>query len=239
MLGVIVNTVAVFIGGSIGMLLKKGFSENLSRAIMETIGLCSIYIGISGALQGNNVLVLIFAMVFGTITGTVIDIDGWITRIGNRVQERFPAGADGVHSVAEGFVSASLLFCIGAMTIVGSLQAGLSGDNTMLYTKSLLDFCSSMMLAASMGIGVVYSAAFVLVFQGAIALMAGVLAPLLSDAAIAEMICAGSVMIVAIGLNVIGVTKIKVANQLPGIVFAPIFLAIYTFAAGLLAGFGG
>jgi len=239
MLGVIVNTIAVILGGSIGMLLKKGFSEKLSHAIMEAIGLCTIYIGISGALQGNNVLVLIFAMVFGTIAGTLINIDGWITRVGDGVQARFPAGSDGAHSVAEGFVSASLLFCVGAMTVVGSLQAGLSGNNTMLFTKSLLDFCSSMMLAASLGIGVIYSAAFVFIFQGAIALLAGVLAPMLSDAAIAEMTCAGSVMIVAIGLNLIGIAKIKVANQLPGIIFAPLFLALYTLAAGMLAGIGG
>lgn len=124
--------------------------------------------------------------------------------------------------MAEGFVTASLLFCVGAMTINGSLNAGISGDNSLLFTKSMLDLFSSIMLTASLGFGVMLSAVFVFVFQGALTLLAGVLAPALTPLAIAEMTCAGSLIIVAIATNLIGITKIKVADYLPAIVFAPV-----------------
>ena len=137
--------------------------------------------------------------------------------------------------MAEGFITASLLFCIGAMTIVGSLNAGLRNDYDMLFTKSLLDLFSSMMLAASLGIGVLCSAAFVLVFQGALVLMAQVVAPILTEAAIAEITCAGSLMILALGLNLLGIAKIKVANLLPAMLFAPLALALYDWAAAAIA----
>ena len=220
MLGVIVNVVAVLVGSAIGLICKKGIPKRFTDAIMTGIALCTVYIGISGALKGENTLILIISIVLGAAVGTALDIDGFIGRIGDRLEKRF-AKDDGSISVAQGFVTASLLFCIGAMTIVGSINAGL-GDNELIFTKSLLDFISSIMLSVSLGIGVLFSAAFVLVFQGFFALLSGVLAPVLSDAAIAEMTCAGSVMIVGLGLNMLGITKIKVANYLPALVFAPV-----------------
>ena len=128
---------------------------------------------------------------------------------------------------AEGFVTASLVFCIGSMTIVGSLKAGIEGDNSMIFTKSLLDLISSSMLASALGVGVLVSAVFVLVFQGALVLLAGLLEPILNDFAVSELICVGSVMIIGLGLNLIGVTKIKVANMLPALIFAPVICKIY------------
>ena len=128
-------------------------------------------------------------------------------------------------TIAEGFVTASLLFCVGAMTIVGSLQAGLTGDNTMLYTKATLDFISSLIFAASLGIGVLLAAAFVLVFQGAIVLAAQAAAPLLTDYVVAEMTCVGSILIVGLALNILGVTNLKIMNFLPAI-FLPILLCM-------------
>ncbi|MPM91418.1 putative membrane protein YdfK [bioreactor metagenome] len=130
--------------------------------------------------------------------------------------------------MSEGFVTASLLFCIGAMTIVGSLNAGLAGDNKMLFTKSVLDFVSSIMLSVSLGIGVLCSAAFVLVFQGAIVLLAQFIAPILTDSAIAEMTCAGSIMIIGLSLNILGLTKLKTANMLPALVVVPIVCYIFS-----------
>ena len=132
-------------------------------------------------------------------------------------------------TVAQGFVSASLLFCVGAMTIIGSLEAGLKGDNTTLFTKSILDFFSSMMLSASLGIGVICAAAFVLVFQGGLVLLSGLLDTVLTEAAIAEITCVGSLMIFALGLNLIGITKIKVANYFPALIFAPFVCALFAF----------
>ena len=233
MLGVLVNTITVIVGSLVGLLLKKGIPDRVSTAVMIGIGLCSMYIGIDGALQGENTLVLIVSMVLGAIVGTALDLDGKIQALGEMVERKFrrgaSAGAQKV-SLAQGFVTASLLFCVGSMTIVGSLNAGISGDNEMLFTKSLLDLISAAMLAASLGFGVLLSAAFVLVFQGALVLLATFIAPFLTAAAIAELTCCGSVLILAIGVNLTGLTTFKVADYLPALLFVP-FL---TWAAGFL-----
>lgn len=226
--GVFVNTFTVIIGSLIGLIFKKGIPERVSSAVMTGLGLCTVYIGIDGALTGQNVLITIASMVIGSIIGTLIDIDKAINRLGETVEQRFSRGKDGQVSVTEGFVTASLLFCVGAMTINGSLNAGISGDNSLLYTKALLDLFSSSMLASSLGIGVLFAAAFVFGFQGLLVLCAGFLAPVLNDAAIAEMTCAGSLIIIALGTNIIGITKIKVANYLPAIALAPVICRLIT-----------
>ena len=228
MLGVLVNVGTVLIGSLVGLFLKRGIPERVTEALMVGIGLCTVFIGISGALQGENTLVLILSMVIGTVIGTLLDIDKQLNRLAAYVEKRFKQ-KDGQVTVAEGFVTASLLFCVGAMTIVGSLQAGLTGDCEMLFTKATLDLISSCVLAASLGIGVLLADIFVLVFQGGIVLLAGFVAPFLTDYAIAEMTCAGSVLIIALGLNLIGVTKIKVANYLP-VIFIPPILCLFMSA---------
>lgn len=222
MAGVIVNTLTVIIGSMIGLIFKKGIPDKVSSAVMTGLGLCTVYIGIDGSLAGENVLITIASMVIGSIIGTLIDIDQAINNLGLWIEKKFSKGKDGKVSVTEGFVTASLLFCVGAMTINGSLNAGISGDNSLLYTKAFLDLFSSSMLAASLGIGVLFAAAFVLGFQGLLVLCAGFLAPVLNDAAIAEMTCVGSLIIIALGTNIIGITKIKIANYLPAIVIAPV-----------------
>ena len=227
MLGVIVNTITVLLGSTVGLFCKRAIPEKITKAIMLAIGLCTIYIGVSGTLDGENTLVLILSMVFGSAAGTAMDLDRRITQLGELLDRRFQR-ADGSVSLTEGFVTGSLLFCVGAMTIVGSLNAGLRGDNEMLFTKSLLDLISSCMLSVSLGIGVLFSAVFVFVFQGALVLLAQFLAPVLSAAGIAEITCAGSLMILALGLNLIGLTKFKVVNFLPALIFAPLFSWLFT-----------
>lgn len=217
--GVLVNVLTVLIGSTVGLLLKKQIPEKLTSAVMTAIGLCTVAIGVTGVIKGENQLVMIISLVLGTVVGTLIDIDGKLTKIGDRLQKK--KGENEKSTFSQGFVTASLLFCVGAMTIVGSMNAGISGDNQMLYTKSVLDLISSTMLGASLGIGVLCSSAFVLVFQGGLVALSMGLGSFLNDFAVAELICAGSVMIVALGLNLIGITKIKVANLLPGLVFVP------------------
>ena len=221
MLGVLVNVGTVLVGSMVGLFLKCGIPKKVTEALMIGIGLCTVFIGISGALQGENTLVLILSMAIGTVIGTLLDIDKQLNRLAACVAARFRQ-KDGQITVAEGFVTASLLFCVGAMTIVGSLQAGLTGDCEMLYTKATLDLISSCVLAASLGIGVLLADIFVFIFQGGLVLLAGFIAPFLTDYAIGEMTCAGSVLIIALGLNLIGVTKIKVANYLPVILIPPV-----------------
>ena len=237
MLGVLVNVITVLIGSSVGLLFKKSIPERVSKAAMIGLGVCTLYIGISGTLKGENTIVLILSMVLGAIIGTALDIDGAINRLGKWIESRFSREGEKV-SIAQGFVTACLLFCVGAMTIVGSLNAGLTGDYEMLLTKSVLDLISSSMLAISLSIGVMFAAAFVFVFQGALVLLAGFLQPLLTAAAINEIICAGSLLIVGLGLNLMGITRIKVADYLPAIVIAPILCAVIQAVPALAAFFG-
>ena len=229
MTGVFVNVLTVLLGSTIGLVFKKGISKKYSDAVMTGIGLCTVLIGISGMLKGQNVLVAIISMVLGALVGTALDIDGKLNSVGDILQKKMKKTEDGKVSVAEGFVTASLLFCVGAMTIIGSLESGLKGDNTTIFTKSILDLFSSMMLSASLGLGVIFAAIFVFVFQGGLVVLSGLLDSVLNDAAIAEITCVGSLMILALGLNIIGITKIKVANYFPALIFAPFVCALFVF----------
>ena len=227
MIGVFVNVATVLLGSAVGLLFRKGIPERISKALMLAIGMCTIYIGIDGALEGSKPIVLILSMVFGTLIGTLIDIDDKFNRIGLFIEKKMKRGDDH-SSIAEGFMTASLLFCVGAMTIVGSLNAGLTGDNTLLFTKSILDLISSCLLASTLGIGVMFAAIFVLVVQGGLVLLAGLMQNVLTDQAlIAEITCAGSVMIIALGLNLLGITKLKVANFLPALLLVPLFYKLW------------
>ena len=208
MLGVIVNVITVLIGSSLGLLFKKGIPERVSKATMTGLGACTLYIGVTGSLCGENVLILIVSIVLGAIVGTLLNIDGAIKKVALAVENKFKK-ADGGASIAEGLVT-------------GSIQAGLTGDNSIIITKAMLDPVSSMMLASSLGIGVLLSSVSVLVIQGGLVLLAGLISPLMSTGAINEMTCAGSILIIMIGLNVMGITKIKVADFLPAVLFAPI-----------------
>ena len=221
MLGVIINAITVIAGASLGLMFKKGIPQRVEKSVMTGLGACTVYIGITGSLCGENVLVLIASVVLGAITGTLLNIDGAINKLADKVETRFKKPGQNV-SVAEGLVTATLLFCVGSMTVTGSIQAGVSGDNSVLITKAMLDLVSSMMLASTLGIGVLLAAVAVFVIQGALVLLAGVVAPVLSTGAINEMTCAGSLLIIMIGTNLMGITKIKVADYLPAILYAPV-----------------
>lgn len=227
MISVFVNVAAVVLGSAVGLLFRKGIPERISKAVMLVIGLCTLYIGIDGALEGSKTIVLILSMVFGTLIGTLLDIDGKINAVGEFLEKKLKREGD-KSSIAEGFMTGSLLFCVGAMTIVGSLNAGLRGDHTLIFTKSILDLVSSCLLASTLGIGVMFSALFMLVMQGGLVLLAGLLQNVLTDPAlIAELTCAGSIMIIGISLNMLGVTKLKVANYLPALLMVPLFYYLW------------
>lgn len=224
MIGVIVNTVTVILGTVLGLTFRSKIPQKLTDAVMTAVGLCTMYIGISGTLGGQNTVVLIISMALGTIAGTAVDIDDKLNRFGDFVSGKFKSKSAGV-SLSEGFVTASLLFCVGSMTIVGGLNAGLSNDNTMFFTKAVLDFISATMLSATLGIGVALAAGTVFFYQGAIVLLARLIAPFLTEFVISELNCAGSLMILALGLNIVGISKFKVANFLPALVFVPFVCA--------------
>lgn len=225
MFGVFINCLTVIIGSLSGMTFRRLIPKKITEGIMIGIGLCTIYIGIDGALSGENTLVLILSMSIGAAIGYAIDIDGKINLLSEKITGLFSKSGNNANA-AQGFVTASLIFCVGSMTIVGAIQAGISGDNTLLITKSVLDLISALALSASFGYGVLLSAVFVLFFQGGIVLLSGLAGPFLSLSMQNEMICAGSVMIIVLGLNIIGVSKIKVANYLPAIIIAPMITPI-------------
>lgn len=233
MLGTIVNVMTVLAGSSIGLFLKKGIREDIADMILKGLALCSMFIGISSALEGQNILITIISIVLGVIIGGSLDLDGKLNGFAQGLEKRFKKEGDKV-SIAEGFVTASLVFCVGAMTIVGSLQSGLTGDHTMIFTKSTLDFVSSMVYSASLGIGVLFSSVFVFVFQGSITLLAQWIAPLLTDAVIAEMTCTGGILIFGLGLNMIGLTKLKLINYLPGIFLPMVIVPVANWLGTLL-----
>ena len=230
MFGVIVNTYTVIRGSAAGLLFKRGIPPRISQTIIFSIGLCSAMIGVRGCVESGGSLVLVLSLVTGTAMGADLDIQGKLRHRGEMFGKE---GENAQVFLSEGFVSACLMFCVGAMTITGALNAGLNHDNSMLYTKSLMDLICSCMLAVSLGRGVLLSAGFVLVFEGALVLLAGTLAPVLTGPMVAEITGVGSALIIALGLNVLGFEKLHVANFLPAVLFAPFFCwAISLLPAG-------
>lgn len=241
MLGVAANTAGVIIGALIGLLFKKGINKRISDGVMAAVGMCVIYIGISGSLNGKNTLVLIISVAIGTLIGTALDIDAKFTKFAYNIETKFKMRAEKkkrkhpTSPLAEGFITSTLVFCIGAMAIVGPLEAGMTGDNTTLYIKAILDFTSSIIFASTLGIGVAFSSVSILVLEGGIALIANIVAPLLTEAVIAEVTCAGSVIIIALGLNMIGVTKFKIANFLPSVLLPIGLVPLYDLIESALS----
>lgn len=231
MLGVVVNTVAVIIGSLLGLLFKKGISEKISTAVMVGVGLCTLYIGIDGMLTDTNPLIAVVSVVIGAVIGTLIDIDKWLNHLGDGFSAKLSKPGS-QNKLTEGFVTASLLFCVGAMAIMGSITAGLIGDNSTLYTKSILDFVASIMLASTFGIGVMFSIIPLFIYQGSIALCAGLLDSVLTVGAINAITCVGSIIIMALGLNIVGISKFKIANYLPAIVLAPFVYYLFNYIKG-------
>lgn len=234
--GTIINTVAVTIGAILGLLMGKAIPKRIADTVFMGLGLCTLFIGITGIFtEGVNTLVIIGSMVIGAVIGEAFDLDKKINNLGKWIENKFKKNDEKV-SIAQGFVSASLLFCVGAMTIVGSLQGGLANDHTTLITKSILDFVASIIFASTLGIGVVFSAAFVFVYQGAIATFAYFAAEIFGGAqalqsetltpfmiTINTMNCVGYLIIIGLAFNMLKLTKLKVMNFVPAI-FMPIAL---------------
>lgn len=226
MLGTFVNAGAIIIGAVIGMLLKKSLKEKMMDTLMKGLGLCTIFLGISGSLKGENSLILILSIVIGTLIGEGLDLEDKVNRLGLWIESKFKNHTNSQDSIAEGFVTASLLFCVGALAIIGSLQSGLRGNNEVLFNKSMIDFAAAVIFGSTLGIGVIFSSVLVLMYQGTITLLAQWIAPFLTDTVINEMTCVGSVIIIGLGLNMIGLTKFRVMNYVPAI-FLPIIICMF------------
>lgn len=226
MIGTLINCAAIILGSALGLLLRRGMKDSIAKTVMQGIGLSVILIGLTGAIKTGNTLLVILSMVIGGIAGSLIDIDAKMNRLGAWAQKKLTRGDDESNTFAKGFVTASLVYCVGAMAVVGALDSGIRGDHSTLIAKAMLDGVSAIVFASSLGIGVMLSAVPILVYQGSIALLGNAIAPLLSDAVITEMSAVGGLLIMAIGVNMLLDTEIKVANLLPAILIPFLYYPI-------------
>ena len=226
--GTIINALAVVVGSAIGLLLKRLMgdtaknekSKALSDHIFQCLALCVLVIGISGATKEADFLIVIISVTIGSVLGHLMRLDAGINWLGDRLQALVH---NRLGNVAQGFVSASLLLCVGSMTIVGALNSGLYCDHSVQYTKAVLDFVTVVVLGSSMGIGVMFSAAFVFIFQGSITLLAQWISPFLTENVVGCMSVIGSILIIALGLNMLKAVKLKIMNFMPAM-FLPILI---------------
>lgn len=227
MLGTIVNAGAIIIGALLGNLLRGGFPEKYKAVIMQGISLIVILIGLSMALKTENILVLTLSIVSGGILGELLRIEERLAGLGEKLERRFnSAGGRGDSFFTKGFVTASLVFCVGAMAIMGALESGLTGRHTTLFIKAIIDGVTATVFGSTMGLGVAFSGLPVFLYQGAITVAATYVKPFLTEAMITEMTAVGGLLIFGIGLNLLtDKLQIKVGNLLPAI-FLAIFLVV-------------
>lgn len=223
--GAVVNFVLIILGSFLGILLKKGIPEKVRTTLMNGMALCVLYIGVTGIFEsGTNIIIIILSFAIGGILGEIIDFDHRVNLIGEKLEKSFNKNGNDT-KISEGFVTATLLFCVGAMTVVGSIESGISGDNSTLYSKSVIDCVSALAFTSSLGIGVMFSAIPIIIIEGGLTVLAVAISPLLSDAGIANMSVIGSILIIGLSLNMLGLTKIKVMNFLLSMIFPLIICA--------------
>ena len=228
----------VLVGSAVGLLLKNRFSERMGQAVMKGLGLCTVGIGMSSLLGGKDTLCTIICVALGTILGEWLNIEKGMDDLGELLRRKLIKG-EGNSRFVEGFVNATVLYCVGAMSINGAIAAGINGDYSILISKSVMDMVSSITFAAAMGIGVPFAVIPILLYEGGLTLLAGVVGPYLSAAVITEMSAVGGAIIVGIGLNLLGASKegIRVSNMLPAIflpiAYVPLANWVATVAAGL------
>lgn len=223
--GAVVNFFTVLIGTLIGLLFKKGIPEKVKTTLVSGMALCVLYIGITGLFENNtNILIIIGSFAIGSILGELLDLDRIVNKLGENLEKKLSKGDA---KIADGFVTATLLFCVGAMTVVGSIDSGISGDNSTLYSKAIIDGVSAIALTSSLGIGVILSALSVLFIEGAITISAVFLSPILTDTAVSNMSLIGSLLIIALATNMLKITNIKVMNYLPCIFLPLLFCSVF------------
>lgn len=224
MLGTIVNSAAILLGGILGILFGNALPEKIKNTVIQGIGLAVILIGLNMAIQTKNPLVVIASLVLGGVIGELIDIELQLKKLGEWLEKTLAKGKQ-KGNFTKAFVTSSLIYCVGAMAIMGSLESGLKGVHDILYAKAMLDGISAIVFTSSMGVGVLASAIPVFLYQGGITVTAGLLQNLLSTPVITEMSATGGLLIIGIGITILEIKEIKVGNLLPGI-FAAIPLTI-------------
>jgi uncharacterized protein len=221
MLGTIANTLAIIAGSLLGLFFSRGIGDNYKEIILSGVGLSVVLIGMKSALVSGDLMVVIFSMVIGALLGEALKIEKQLQTFGTFLEKKVAAKSSDTKSFARGFVTASLVFCVGSMAIVGSLESGLTGNHQTLFAKSVLDGVTSVIFASTMGLGVMFSSIAVFLYQGLITVTAGSMKSFLVPETIAQMTSVGGLLIMAIGLNMLKLTSIRVGNMLPAI-FLPL-----------------
>lgn len=250
MIATVVNAIAIIIGTLIGLVFKKGFSKRATESVYNATGIISLVIGFSMALGGRHILAMALSIIFGGLIGTALDVEGAIYRLGEFLRKRFAragaaaqaaeaaeggsandggSAADAPGGFAYGFLNASVLFCVGAMALVGSFKAGTEGDYSLLLTKSVMDGFIAIMFAGAMGIGVGFSALSVLVYQGALTLLSSWIRPFVSEAMITELSAVGGALVVMIGVNLLGLKKIRTGDFLPALAVIVVLALLFDY----------
>lgn len=215
MIATIINAAAIVLGSIIGLFIRKGIKDEYRNIVFTAAGLTSLTIGIQMALKTTHILAFALALMIGGLVGTMLDVEGGIERLGERLKQRFASKSEG--AFAAGFLNGSVLFCTGAMAILGSFQAGTEGNYSLILTKSVLDGFVSIIFASAMGVGVAFSALTVFVYQGALTLLSGSIRPYVSDLMLAELTATGGALIIMIALGLLGIKSFKTGNFLPAI----------------------
>lgn len=233
MFGVLFNGAAAFMGGLLGLLFKKGIPKSMESSINKAMGMVVVIIGINGvisnmitigdnrSLHSKGELLLVVSFAIGTLAGELLKLDDRFNNFSNKIEQHFH-----MDGFSEGFITASSIFCIGAMGIIGSLTSGTTGDNSILITKSIIDFVTAIILAASLGIGVMFSFLPIILYQGTIFLLAGVLGNILVGELLTQVCMIGYTLIICIGLNLMGIIKFKTVNMLPALLIPVIYYGI-------------
>lgn len=219
--GTLVNTAAVLAGSMLGLLFRKALPERVTSALMKVMGLFTIFLGVRMALETKEILMMIFSLVLGTVSGELLNLEARLERLSERVKRFSRSKSD---SFTEGLVTAFLLFCMGSMTILGSIEEGLGNSPELLYTKSVMDGFSSIALASALGIGVLFSALPLLVYQGLLTLFAFWLQHLLAPDLLTEISATGGILLLALGISIAGIHKVRVINMIPALVFVVVLM---------------
>lgn len=225
MKGTLINVAAILVGALLGHFLKAGLPEKIKGIILQAVGLATILIGLKMVLEGRNILLIFGSLLAGAVTGELIALEERLQKWGVALQRRF--SSPGGDTFTQGFVTASLLFCVGAMAVMGALESGLTGKHTTLFAKSVLDGISSIMLSASLGPGVAFAALPVFLYQGSITVLAGSLRHFLTEAVMAEMTATGGLLILGISFNILEIKEIKVGNLLPALLYAFVLALLF------------
>lgn len=222
-IGSIINALSILVGGSIGLVLYGKFSNKIQHIVFQAIGLCVLLVGLQMALKAEQIIVIIFSFLIGGIIGESVDLEDKLEKLGNIIKNKVKSSST---TFTEGFVVSSILMCVGAMAIVGSLNEGLQGDRSILLTKSVLDGAVSVAFASTYGVGVLFSALPILLYEGLLTILASYMKPLLTPSVLNQLSSTGGLLIIGVAMNILEIKKIKVMNLIPSLILVVLFTII-------------